>query len=99
MTDMTPSSRPLQTEAPAGSKSSQITEWCKKLQGKPRSQKCKKIAAVDSFQNYYTTTMKAAENGAAGAWARPEARDLAGLAIHADRKAVDKVIKGLKLHP
>ena len=44
-------------------------------------------------------TMNDADNRAAVASVATDDLDLAGLAIHADRKAVDKVIKGLKLHP
>lgn len=39
-----------------------------------------------------------ADNRAAVAAVPTEALNLVGLAIHADRKEVDKVIKGLKLH-
>jgi len=39
------------------------------------------------------------DNRAAVARVQTEALDLVGLAIHADRKAVDKVTKGLTLHP
>jgi hypothetical protein len=39
------------------------------------------------------------DNRAAVARVPTEALDLVGLAIHADRKAVDKVTKGLTLHP
>jgi hypothetical protein len=38
------------------------------------------------------------DNRAAVAAVRAEALDLVGLALHEDRKAVDKVIKGLRLH-
>ena len=38
------------------------------------------------------------DNRAAVAAVPTEALDLVGLAIHADRKEVDKVVKGLKLH-
>lgn len=40
-----------------------------------------------------------ADNRAAVAIVATDALDLAGLALHADRKAVDKVTKGLTLHP
>ncbi len=39
------------------------------------------------------------DNRAAVARVATEALDLVGLAIHADRKAVDKVNRGLTLHP
>ena len=39
-----------------------------------------------------------ADNRAAVAAVAAEDLDLVGLALHADRKQVDKVIKGLKLH-
>ncbi len=39
------------------------------------------------------------DNRAAVARVATEALDLVGLAIHADRKAVDKVTRGLTLHP
>lgn len=38
-------------------------------------------------------------NRAAVAGVATEALDLVGIALHADRKAVDKVMKGLALHP
>nr|WP_298682560.1 DUF2000 domain-containing protein [uncultured Dongia sp.] len=38
------------------------------------------------------------DNRAAVAAVATEALDLVGLAIHADRKEVDKVVKGLRLH-
>lgn len=38
------------------------------------------------------------DNRAAVAAVQAEALDLVGLALHDDRKAVDKVIKGLRLH-
>lgn len=40
-----------------------------------------------------------ADNRAAVAAVPTEALDLVGLALHADRKEVDKVTKGLALHP
>lgn len=39
-----------------------------------------------------------ADNRAAVAAVPTEALDLVGIALHADRKDVDKVVKGLKLH-
>lgn len=39
------------------------------------------------------------DNRAAVARVQTEALDLVGLAMHAERKAVDKVTKGLTLHP
>jgi hypothetical protein len=39
------------------------------------------------------------DNRAAVARVATEALDLVGLALHAERKAVDKVTKGLTLHP
>jgi hypothetical protein len=44
-------------------------------------------------------TMNDADNRAAVAAKATDDLDLAGFALHADRKSVDKVIKGLKLHP
>lgn len=38
------------------------------------------------------------DNRAAVAAVEADALDLVGLALHDDRKAVDKVVKGLKLH-
>jgi hypothetical protein len=40
-----------------------------------------------------------ADNRAAVARVPTDALDLVGLALHADRKDVDKVVKGLALHP
>ncbi len=76
MTDTTPSSCPLKTEAPAGYQGSKITEWCKKLSGKAGTVKAKKIeAAVASFQNYYAKHLKAAEKAnlceVVAAWGLP----------------------------
>jgi len=45
------------------------------------------------------STMSDADNRAAVEAFATEDLDLAGLALHAERKMVDKVIKGLKLHP
>jgi hypothetical protein len=39
------------------------------------------------------------DNRAAVARVATDALDLVGIAIHAERKAVDKVTKGLTLHP
>lgn len=39
------------------------------------------------------------DNRAAVAAVPTEALDLVGLGLHADRKAIDKVVKGLALHP
>ena len=51
----------------------------------------------------YTTdlfrTSNDVDNRAAVAAVAPDRLDLAGLALHAERKLVDKVVKGLKLHP
>ena len=76
MQDMNPTSCPLKTEAPTGVLSAKITEWCKQLSGKPGSTKAKKIeAAVESFQNYYTKNMTAADKvnlpEVAHAWGLP----------------------------
>jgi hypothetical protein len=49
-------------------------------------------------QELFATGYDAA-NRAAVADIPTEALDLVGLALHADRKDVDKVTKGLKLHP
>jgi hypothetical protein len=45
------------------------------------------------------TTYNDSDNRAAVAVVPTEKLDLAGLALHAERKLVDKIIKGLKLHP
>ena len=45
------------------------------------------------------TTYNDVDNRAAVAAVTTESLDLAGLALHAERKLVDKVVKGLKLHP
>jgi hypothetical protein len=52
------------------------------------------IYTVDLF-----TTFNDADNRAAVAAVATDRLDLAGLALHAERKLVDKVVKGLKLHP
>jgi hypothetical protein len=44
-------------------------------------------------------TSNDADNRAAVAAVPTHALDLVGLALHADRKAIDKVTKGLALHP
>lgn len=44
-------------------------------------------------------TFNDADNRAAVAAVPTEALDLVGLGLHADRKDVDKVVKGLPLHP
>jgi hypothetical protein len=44
------------------------------------------------------STMNDADNRAAVAVVATGDLDLAGLSLYADRKTVDKVIKGLKLH-
>jgi hypothetical protein len=51
------------------------------------------IYTVDLF-----TTYNDADNRAAVAAVATDSLDLAGLAFHAERKLVDKVVKGLKLH-
>ncbi len=45
------------------------------------------------------TTYNDIDNRAAVAAVSTEKLDLAGLALHSERKLVDKIIKGLKLHP
>jgi hypothetical protein len=52
------------------------------------------IYTVDLFKTYNDIDNRAAVSAVA-----TEALDLAGLALHAERKLVDKVVKGLKLHP
>jgi hypothetical protein len=52
------------------------------------------IYTVDLFG-----TFNDADNRAAVAAVATDRLDLAGLALHAERKLVDKVVKGLKLHP
>lgn len=52
------------------------------------------IYTVDLFTTYNDT-----DNRAAVAAVATEKLDLAGLALHGERKLVDKVVKGLKLHP
>lgn len=44
------------------------------------------------------TTYNDIDNRAAVAAVATDRLDLAGLALHAERKAVDKIVKGLKLH-
>jgi len=51
------------------------------------------IYTVDLF-----TTFNDVDNRAAVAAVPTENLDLAGLALHAERKVTDKIIKGLKLH-
>ncbi|BBK44497.1 hypothetical protein STVA_45170 [Allostella vacuolata] len=46
----------------------------------------------------FSTSHDAANRGAVAA-VPTDALDLVGLALHGDRKAVDKVIDGLRLHP
>lgn len=52
------------------------------------------IYTVDLFATYNDIDNRAAVSAVA-----TEALDLAGLALHAERKLIDKVVKGLKLHP
>jgi hypothetical protein len=52
------------------------------------------IYTIDLFR-----TFNDADNRAAVAAVATDRLDLAGLALHAERKLVDKVVKGLKLHP
>jgi hypothetical protein len=52
------------------------------------------IYTMELFATYNDT-----DNRAAVAAVSTERLDLAGLALHAERKLVDKVVKGLKLHP
>jgi hypothetical protein len=52
------------------------------------------IYTMDLFTTYNDT-----DNRAAVALVPTKDLDLAGLAFHAERKAADKVVKGLKLHP
>jgi hypothetical protein len=52
------------------------------------------IYTIDLFR-----TFNDADNRAAVAGVATDSLDLAGLALHAERKLVDKVVKGLKLHP
>jgi hypothetical protein len=52
------------------------------------------IYTIDLFRTYND-----ADNRAAVAAVATDRLDLAGLALHAERKLVDKVVKGLKLHP
>ncbi|MGE0240280.1 MAG: DUF2000 family protein [Parvibaculaceae bacterium] len=52
------------------------------------------IYTMDLFTTYNDDDNRAAVAGVA-----TESLDLAGLALHAERKLIDKVVKGLKLHP
>jgi hypothetical protein len=52
------------------------------------------VYTVDLFGTYND-----ADNRAAVVAVAADGLDLAGLALYADRKLVDKVVKGLKLHP
>jgi hypothetical protein len=52
------------------------------------------IYTVDLFRTYND-----ADNRAAVSAVATDSLDLAGLALYAERKLVDKVVKGLKLHP
>lgn len=52
------------------------------------------IYTIDLF-----TTYNDIDNRAAVAAVATETLDLAGMALHAERKLVDKIVKGLKLHP
>lgn len=52
------------------------------------------IYTVDLFKTYND-----ADNRAAVSAVATDGLDLAGLALFAERKLVDKVVKGLKLHP
>jgi hypothetical protein len=52
------------------------------------------IYTVDLFTTYNDT-----DNRATVAAVATEKLDIAGLALHGERKVVDKVVKGLKLHP
>lgn len=45
------------------------------------------------------STMNDADNRAAVARVATDDLDLAGLGLYGDRKAIDKAVKGLKLHP
>jgi hypothetical protein len=51
------------------------------------------------YTNDLFTTYNDIDNRAAVAAVVTDNLDLAGLALHAERKLVDRVIKGLKLHP
>jgi len=55
------------------------------------------LASIYTMQLF--TTYNDADNRAAVAAVATEDLDLAGLALHAERKLVDKAVKGLKLHP
>lgn len=52
------------------------------------------IYTMELFATYNDT-----DNRAAVAAVSTERLDLAGLALHAERKLIDKVVRGLKLHP
>jgi hypothetical protein len=52
------------------------------------------IYTIDLFMTYNDI-----DNRAAVAAVSTEKLDLAGLALHAERKLADKIVKGLKLHP
>ena len=52
------------------------------------------IYTVDLFRTFNDTDNRAAVAGVATG-----SLDLAGMALYAERKLVDKIVKGLKLHP
>ena len=51
------------------------------------------------FTNALFSTSNDVDNRAAVADVSEDELDLVGIALYADRKSVDKVVKGLKLHP
>lgn len=55
------------------------------------------VASIYTMQLF--TTYNDTDNRAAVAAVATENLDLAGLALHAERKVTDKIVKGLKLHP
>jgi hypothetical protein len=54
------------------------------------------VASIYTMQLF--TTYNDTDNRAAVAAVATENLDLAGLALHAERKVTDKIVKGLKLH-
>lgn len=65
---------------------------------KVRSRALSRGLTVSIYTHDLFATGNDAANRAAVAAVEAEDLDLVGLALHADRKQVDKVVKGLKLH-
>lgn len=65
---------------------------------KVRARAISRGLAISIYTNDLFATGNDADNRAAVAAVAADDLDLVGLALHAERKQVDKVIKGLKLH-